>query len=464
MPRAHHILARVAALAAVWSAPSCTDAGELLGVVATADARIPTTVDVVWDLFSPAGETWVEYGAAPDALDRYTPHGTGPSATILGLVGGQTTWLRAVTLDGAGQRWESVATEIAVAGPPDALPIFTIDDVDEAVIDPGSVVLLTLLRQDSSWLVGLDREGNYVWWLESEDGVDVPSLHLSADGRGLVFLHQELLGEGEDNGVRLASFDGKTYDLVLVDDAHHDAIQLPDGAIVSIVSTDEPNAELEDGTTEHLAIDVIRESPSGALFPEDTRTLFSFLDDYGHAPWPMCTHFDEAGPGGGKDYVHANSLSFDVDNDAVLVMSKNLDALVSVDRATGDITWQAGGRYADLSSTDPWSHGHMSHAWSDGFVVFDNGYHHSTKASRAVEYHLDHADGTIEPVWSFSSESGTLSPLLGDVRKLDHTYMISWTVEGMLTEVDTAGTVVWRASAELGSATGRVLVLPDLYP
>ena len=105
----------------------------------------------------------------------------------------------------------------------------------------------------------------------------------------------------------------------------------------------------------------------------------------------------------------------------------------------------------------------MSHAWSDGFVVFDNGYHHPTKASRAVEYHIDHAAGTVEPVWSFSSEAGTFSPLLGDVRKLDDTYLISWTVGGMLTEVDSAGTVVWRASAELGNATGRVLVLPSLY-
>jgi outer membrane protein assembly factor BamB len=102
----------------------------------------------------------------------------------------------------------------------------------------------------------------------------------------------------------------------------------------------------------------------------------------------------------------------------------------------------------------------MSQAWSDGFVVFDNGYHHQPAVSRAVEYALDVEARTIERVWSFTSENSTFNPVLGDVLKLENTYLVSWTVEGMLTEITPDGTVVWRASSELGTATGRLFYLP----
>lgn len=456
--------------------------GVLNGVVATPDARIPTTIDVVWDLFSPAGDTWVEYGAAADQLDQQTPSSTGNAATVLGLTGGKPWFLRAVTIDAAGDRWESAVTEVQVEGPPNELPSFTITDVDEAEIDPSAVVFVTLLQDGAAWIVGINREGEYVWWLESEDGVDVPSIHLSADGRGLVYFHQVKRGDQDENGVRIASFDGKTYTLTAAGDGHHDAIQLPDGRVAWIVGVGAEDVSLEDGTREDLAEDQVRETSVTAVSEAEAETVFSFVDDYGHQPWRTCSHFEETGAGGGQDYTHANSLMFDADNDAFLVMSKNIDALVSIDRGSGAVNWQAGGRYGDMVDVDGdtpptddsawdvdgpaqtwWSHGHMSHAWDGGFVVFDNGYHHEQPVSRAVEYALDPKAGTIERVWTFSSEAGVLNPLLGDVRKLENSYLISWTLQGMLTEVTPEGDVVWRASAELGSATGRMVYMPSLY-
>ena len=439
-------------------------------------------MDVAWALFSPAGETWVEYGLDPDNLDRETPRSTGNAATLLGLTGGKTWSLRAVTVDADGLRWDSEVTSIEVEAPPSSLPFFAVSDADEARFDPQSIVFATLLQDGASWVVGLNREGEYVWWLASEDGVDVPSLHLSADGRGLVFLHQVKRGDEAKNGVRIASFDGKTYELTVAPEGHHDALQLPDSAIAWIAAEGQDAVPLEDGSSEALAVDLIRETVSGATSAGEAHTVFSFVDDYGHQPWRTCSHFEEIGAGGGQDYTHANSLMYDADDDALLVMSKNLDALLSIDRSSGAVNWQVGGRYGDFADVDGdtiptddsswdidgpagtwWSHGHMSHAWSGGFVMFDNGYHHERAVSRAVEYAIDPSAGTLERVWTFSSEGGTLNPLLGDVRKLEDTYMISWTLEGMLTEVTPEGTVVWRASSDLGTATGRVLVLDALY-
>lgn len=452
--------------------------GVLYGVVATPDGRIPTTVDVVWDLFSPAGDTWVEYGYEADNLSFSTKVSTGNTATVLGLRGGQTAFLRAVTIDEAGERWESAVSELDIESPPDGSPRFTISDVNESEIDPASIVFVTLLQDGAGWVVGLDRGGNYVWWIESEDGVDVPSVHPSADGKGIVYFHQTKQGGESENGLRIVSFDGKRYDLAAAAEGHHDAIQLPDGRVGWIAAT-KAEVELEDGTTETIAVDLIRETTETATNDDPASTVFSFLDDYEYQPWRTCSHFNETGAGGGLDYTHANSLMYDEATDAYLLMSKNIDALQSIDRATGRLNWQAGGRYGDFLDVDGdviasdetawrvdgpadtwWSHGHMSQAWSDGFVVFDNGYHHQPAVSRAVEYALDVEARTIERVWSFTSENSTFNPVLGDVLKLENTYLVSWTVEGMLTEITPDGTVVWRASSELGTATGRLFYLP----
>jgi len=452
--------------------------GALGGLVATADPRIPTTIDVAWDLLSPAGTTWVEYGRDPETLDRRTPDGVGPSATILGLSGGETWSLRAVTVDAAGERWQSDLVEVAVAAPPASLPRFSVGEAAEDRIDPGLVVFTTLLMDGEGWIVGLDRDGDYVWWWASEDGVDVPSIHLDAAGDGLVFLDQGKWGDPQ-NGILDLSFHGDRLEHTLAPDGHHDAIQLPDGRLAWLRGEVRDAVELDSGESLTLAYDTVAETGPGSITATaDVR--FSVLDDLDYRPWRMCKHFDDTGPGGGSDYTHANSLMYDSDTDAFWLMSKNLDALLSVDRGSGAVNWQAGGRYSSLVDVagDPapadaeavdgpnatwWSHGHMSDAWGDGFLVFDNGYHHATRESRVVEYTLDPAAGTVQKVWEYPAEEGAFNPLLGDaVRLADGDTLISWGLSGELTEVTPEGEVVWRATVDLGAAVGRIVAMPEL--
>jgi len=146
---------------------------------------------------------------------------------------------------------------------------------------------------------------------------------------------------------------------------------------------------------------------------------------------------------------------------------------VALTRA-GSVGWQVGGpanEFHDVAGDVPdpdepwkvdgpagtwWSHGHTSDVDGYGFAVFDNGFHHERLASRAVVYALDVNQRTLERTFEFVSESGSLSPALGDVKRLDGgNVLVTWSLEGMVTELTPEGEVVWRLSSELGSALMR---------
>jgi hypothetical protein len=107
----------------------------------------------------------------------------------------------------------------------------------------------------------------------------------------------------------------------------------------------------------------------------------------------------------------------------------------------------------------------MSHAWRDGFVVYDNGSHHEPLRTRVAEYAWDPEARSLRRTFAFDAENGVYDPVLGDIRKLDNgNYLVSWTMAGMLTELTPDGEVVWRASTDLGTAIGRIGYLPSFYP
>ncbi len=453
----------------------------MTGVVAAPDPDVPTVVHLTWDLFSAPGENWVEYGEG--TLDQESPHApAGNTATLLGLKAGHTYQYRVVVQTEGGDRLASAIGELGLAAPPPELPAFITTTEVQSAVEPGGFVLTSLLQDGASWIVVLDRDGDYVWYLPSDEGMTVPGVRLDADGTGLVYLQSGNVSDSGVRGVVHQPFDGGPRTVSWVDDAHHDAVQLPDGRMAFLREYAVADVELEDGERVDLANDEIVAVPEGAGSEAEAEVLFSFLDDYGHPPWRTCDHFDGNSLGGGKDWVHANSLMVDEAGASLLVMSKNLDALVAVPLGGGRPLWQAGGRFGDLvdvdgDTLDPdaaaevdgpngtwWSHGHMSHAWDGGFLVFDNGYHHDPTVSRVVEYTFDPDAGTLQKTWEFTSETRQFLPLLGDAQKLPSgNVLISWTLQGLLTEVTPDGEVAWRAEAELGAGTSRVRWLPDLY-
>lgn len=468
--------------AAVLILAGCAEIGP---VEAIADARLPNVVHLTWNLLAPAGEHWVEYGVDGN-LDQRTPReGTSNTASLVGLKSGRDYTFRVVVETPAGERVESEVGEVRVDAPPSELPTFTIGEDERDAQSPDGVMLTSLLQDGDAWVIAIDRDGDYVWAVQADAGINVPGVRVNDDATGVIYTQNARQGSGNEavSGIVHQPFDGAPRTLTATDDAHHDALQLPDGRIAFLREYTEPDVSIEGGETVDLGVDAVAHAEEGLLDPRAATTIFDFRAHYPAEPWRVCRHFDDVAMGGGADWVHANSLLYEPDSDTLLVNSRNFDALLALDPDSGEPLWQLGGRYGEFTDVDGdtigtgegawqvdgpnrtwWSHGHLSHLWADGFVMFDNGYHHTPTVSRVVEYAVDVPGRTIRKVWEFESEAGEFDPLLGDVRKLDNgNYLVSWTLQGMVTEITPEGVVVWRASASIGNATTRVRQLPDLY-
>lgn len=245
----------------LWLLAACVGSGStpddaalpITGLALTIDAVLPTVVHAAWDV-GPTGETWLEYGENPEDLRRRTAPALGTTATAAALAEGRNWYFRAAATDADGARWQSDSVSIGIANAPAALPRFTVSDVSDADVDPDALVFTSLLQEGTSWVVGLDRQGDYVWWWQSDGNIEVDSVHAAADGQGLIFTHFRQV-ERPYAGVVSVRFDGSAWATTWAADGHHDAVQLPGGEIAYIAAQRADAVPLEDGTTADLASD-----------------------------------------------------------------------------------------------------------------------------------------------------------------------------------------------------------------
>ena len=449
--------------------------GTLSDFTVEQDPHLPNVFHTTWN--GGEGRGRVEYGL-DGALDQATPWGSAERADVVGLKSGRVYTLRAVTVDDAGSERVSDTVEVEVDPSSSDLPVITVEESDPSGWVGEGYVLLTIFDSGGSWLAVIDREGDYVWTLPARPGSVIPTAHFTRDGKGVIYVDNDFTGYGW-GGIGHATFDGTINEYREIPAVHHDAIDLPDGGYAWL-EFETRSVELEEGDTQEITTDAVYDAPD---FYGEPRKVFSMFDDYGHRAWHVCSHSEEPVPvAGGSDFTHGNSLVYDEAADRYLYMAKHLDGIIGIDRASAEMQFQAGGRFGDFTDVDGdvidpvdsylvdgpnhtwWSHAHMSAAWDGGFVLYDNGYHHSPLVSRAAAYEWDTDAHTLRRTFSFTSETGAYDPVLGDVRPLDNgNWLISWTLQGMLTEVTPEGTVVWRASTTLGSALGRTGYLSTLY-
>ena len=196
----------------------------------------------------------------------------------------------------------------------------------------------------------------------------------------------------------------------------------------------------------------------------EPRTVLSFFDDRG-PPYVPCSHGllrDDRLGVEVREWTHGNSVMWLEDSDDLLIVARLIDAVLRVDRQSGEVLWQMGGRDATLDYADPslaFSHGHASDAWEDGFLVFDNGSHRDPPASRVVEYAVD--GETARATWIH--DDPRFVEFLGDARRLpSDDVLIAWSPLGVVEEVTRAHEVVWRLTFPTDVIAGRVRWLPRL--
>lgn len=159
-----------------------------------------------------------------------------------------------------------------------------------------------------------------------------------------------------------------------------------------------------------------------------------------------------------NDYVHFNSMCLDPQDGNLVCSFRHLDAVLKLDRKTGEILWILGGKgdQFGLSEEQKFSRQHFANFTEDHkLVLFDNAVNvitsdypkeyvgAATGISRAMRFELDEKNKRLIAVDSFSVD-GQKSTAMGSARQLTDqpgdVFLISWgmraTTNALFSEID----------------------------
>ncbi len=152
------------------------------------------------------------------------------------------------------------------------------------------------------------------------------------------------------------------------------------------------------------------------------------------------------------DYVHGNA--FEIDNDGNLLMScRDMEEITKIDLNTGEIIWRLGlhsqnnmFNFGNDTIGFSWQHD-IRRLENGNITVYDNGVHHSTQFSQAVEYQIDEVNFTAELVWNYIHDPVVYGRATGANRRLanNNTFIcwgLTWPIN--YSEVTHDGSLAWE--------------------
>lgn len=408
--------------------------------------HVPTVVMVSWKAEDPA---------ATDAFVVATPPGRDPQprtpavldgdeyrATILGLKPAVTYQFQAVE-SSEGTLVTSQPVEVDTGGVPSALPHLAVEASDAA----GGGFLVTSTVSFPSIAIILDRDGDCVWWHQMDPPAEddwetfyIPRAARTRDGEAVVY--EAATGVANENRERLlirVSMDGSQVETLPILDAHHDFTELPDGNIAVLTEDKRPVGDTMIEGDQIVEVDAV-----GNMNP-----IWSIWD---HAEFVEGTPYD---PDIG--WSHANALQYDAGEDLYYVSLRNFDAIMVIDRGSGDVLWTLGGDQSDFVLPDGspylFERQHRFRVLGDHLLVFDNRV--PELGSRAVEYALDASEGSAGLVWEYTTDPTLFSLGFGDVERLaGGETLVDFSASGQIDEVAEDGELLWRLNAEVGAGFG----------
>ncbi len=429
-----------------------------LQVAATAavSPAIPTVATVQWPVVhADADNVFVEFGEDTSYGRRVQAEvdETGTArAVILGLKPGQAYTYRAVEVKGE-ETFEGQAEKLATGMLAVSMPSVTVT-VDQPGRDRGYLVT-SLLAQPSAAVI-FDADGDCVWAHRPDvdwERLYIPRVRLSRVGEWVLYHAATTLG-AEEEGVEVqrwivrVSLDGTSQEVVSIPTAHHDFIELGDGTIATIAKDRKTVGD------EVVEGDRILE----VGWDGSERQIWSTWDHF---------HYDPEGDYGepGSGWTHANALQYAMREDAYYLSLRNLDTIVKIDRATGEVRWTLGGEGSTFAVPDPpFQRQHQFRVIDDHILVFDNGTPEKMD-SRVIEYALDESAGTAQNVWEHHNDPPLMSIGMGDVERLpDGNTLITWSGPGQIDEVAPDSRVLWRLQVEMGSGVGYTVWRRALFP
>jgi hypothetical protein len=404
---------------------------------------IPSALVVSFTTAAP-GRAWVEFGLeSPD--ERTTPistEGTEHTWPIIGLPPLSDVVLRVVAeIDGE----EYVSGEFtATSGQllPDS-PTMTVT-VSDYEVSPETTLLLSVFGKPCHTAMA-SLDGTVFWALQQGDG-DFAGVTVVPEPGQLAFSTYPL-NIDEPGALTRVDLTGSEQSQLTTPEGHHFFATSPAGETWWL-AVDERQI---DGS--QVRGDVVMRQTSEST----SEPMFSFWDDF--TPPTDATSAI-------VDWTHANWLVWSETRQTLTLSTAHTNHIIELS-ADGTMERIIGGpgaegaQYTYLNPLDAFRRPHGVH-WTDNgeLLVFAT----MEDVSRVMRYRLDEETGTIETVWSFGTEYGYKTAVLGEAKELsDGNILISWGSTGLLQIVSPEGVVLWEAEAPFGSFFSQVHLLETPY-
>jgi hypothetical protein len=209
----------------------------------------------------------------------------------------------------------------------------------------------------------------------------------------------------------------------------------------------------------------------------DELYIFDYIREYalnGTLVWEVDVHdfiSEEwwcpfAGTVGGQiDISHSNTIFYDVEEDAIYLLARNVNTFYKINHTSGEVIWSLG-EYGDFQMYDIhgtpvdhlFFHAHAVEKISETtFILFDNDYHNQTmsgnRISRILELEIDEISMVARETWYYEAPFEYFSVIWGDADRLPNGNRIGcWGYFGYsisqytaaLIEVNPQGEIVWE--------------------
>ena len=348
------------------------------------------------------------------------------------------TWRFVGTLDG-----EAItgADHTARTGDlPAGLPEATV-----LVSDPGVWVsedryLMSSINEDaggwtggSYWKFMIDRQGRYVWAMETPQSNWSIFLRISYDGDDILWdeaTYWSKYDTGEASQVHRMKIDGTIIESTPTPGLHHAFTELSDGTLVW-------------GSADWNSEELVKRAPGG-----EVERIWGCQDAFS------------------ADYCQSNTLYWHEPTDTFLYSFYTNSSVVQIDHATGQTLYYWGQNPA--WGFDP---AETQFSWQHGVNILENGHlllsTHTTVGDLetvAREYEIDDKTKSLREVWSFGVGEGVHADTAGEAHRLANGNTLhNYGSNGSLREVTSDGELVWEVEWPGNRLLGRSVFLEDLY-